>query len=434
MFTKGHKAGAWFGACLFLFYAAVILAHHQPPSLADSANWTYQGVLLARHLRGLPDAAHVLKMYPVPNSAGTLGVGMLTLMLPWAWAAKIWLCVQLAVFYAALWALMRASGTGDAAWWIAPQAIFLSVNWWYGFHNFELGLAWVLLLAALLLRRLEDEILAAWPIGAVLVLTFFTHMIPFTFGCLLLLGFAAQTRRWRVLWQALPTALLSTWYLVGRYLMAHNADGQAGMVSPVRDYSTAFWAYKVNSYVKSFGFVNPVSDAGSVAVTGLGRSLFLALLAANSLLCLLLGWLLLRETRRAYREKSPQRFLWTAALALVPMYLLAPGTALGVSDPGSRLLQTSLALMIVLGCRAGGRLLQCAAVCGCVLSIAGLLLFVRDAYEPESIGTDLGLPTAVAQFDHVPNHDMDHFYRELDAGNYGLETFPTGMFLNETPK
>jgi hypothetical protein len=430
MLAKGHQAGALFGACLFLCYAAVILVHHQPPSLADSANWTYQGVLLARHLRGLPDPAHVLKSYPVPNSAGTLGVGLFALVVPWAWAGKLWLCAQLAVFYSTLRALVRAAGASDAAWWIAPQAIFLGVNWWYGFHNFELGLAWVLLLAALLLRRMEDKTAAAWPVGAVLVLAFFTHMIPFAFCCLLLLGFAWQTRRWRMLLQALPTMALSVWYLAGRYLLAHDADGQAGMVSPVRDYSAAFWAYKVNSYVKSFGFVNPVSDAGSVALAGLGRPLFLFLLAVNALLCLLLGWLLLREARRAYQESATRRFLWVAALVLFPVYLLAPGTALGVSDPGSRVLQTLLALAIVLGCRAGGGWLQSAAVCGGVLSVAALLLFVRDAYGPERTGTDAGLPKAVAQFDHVPNHDMDSFYRALDAGEYGLKTFPTGMFLN----
>ena len=90
------RAAEWDAAGRLLVYACLLWGHSVPPSLTDYANWTYQGVLLRDHLLGHADAAHALKPYPVPNSAATLGIGFLSLLLPWTIAAKAWLCVQLA--------------------------------------------------------------------------------------------------------------------------------------------------------------------------------------------------------------------------------------------------------------------------------------------------------------------------------------------------
>ena len=249
--------------------------------MTDYANWTYQGVLLARHLQGFADASHILKHYPVPNSAATLGVGMLALFLPWMLAAKLWLCVQMAFSFLALRQLASAVNANASVWFIVPPSAFLGVNWWYGFLNFELGCAWVLLVAALLFRRVQQDSERHWVVGLFLVLAFFTHMISFAFCSLLVVLYAAQTRRWRTLWQLVPAGLLSVWYLAGRYLVAGDADGQAGMVSTVRNYSGAFWAYKGNSFLKSFGFVNP---EGSNLLLAVGRPGFVLLFLVN------LGW------------------------------------------------------------------------------------------------------------------------------------------------
>ncbi len=423
-----------FGAGLFLFYAVVLFAHSAPPSMADYANWTYQGVLLARHLRGVPDAEHVLKTYPVPNSAATLGIGFLALFLPWALAAKVWLCVQMGVTFAAIRHLARTIGASGAVWWIVPQAAFLGVNWWYGFVNFELGLAWVLLMASMLLRRVYGEPGGDSTLGVVLVLAFFTHMIPFALCGLLLVLYARQTGRWRVLWQVVPSAALSLWYLAGRYLQAANADGQAGMVETVRNYSAAFWAYKANSYFKSFGFVNPITALGSVALHLLGRAAFAGLVAVNFLLAGLLAWLMFGRLREVWRTRASERFLWLAMLIFLPVFLLAPGTALGVSDPGSRLLQTVLVLGMLLACRGGGWMLKVSAICGAVLSVAGLLLFARVQLGQPLPGSSTGLPVAVVQFARVPYADQNRFYQALDRGLYTQPVFPTGMFLNRRTK
>ncbi len=432
--TKESRVAEVFGAGLFLLYGVVLFMHRWPPSMTDYANWTYQGVVLARHLEGIPDAAHALKAYPVPNSAATLGIGLFALVLPSMIAAKIWLCVQMGVTFAAVRHLARTIGATGAVWWIVPQTAFLGVNWWYGFVNFELGLAWVLLMASMLLRRERGERGRDWMLGLILVLAFFTHMIPFAFCGLLVLLYARQTGRWRTAWLLLPSAMLSLWYVAGRYLQSGNADGKAGMVETVRDYSAAFWAYKGNSYFKSFGLVNPISTHGPVALSLLGRLPFVGFVVLDLLLAGLLGWLMLSRGWLVLRTRAPERFVWMAMLVFVPVFLLAPGTALGVSDPGSRLLQTLLVPGVLLVCRGRSRLLQLASVCGAVLSLAGLLMFARVQLGPQAAIQDARLPGPIVQFAHVPFDDQDYFYRALDRGDYGQIVFPTGMLLNRADK
>ena len=418
-----------YGAGLFLAYAVVLFTHSSPPSMTDYANWTYQGVLLQRHLLGFRDAAHVLKHYPVPNSAATLGIGLLALVFPWIVAAKLWLCVQMMISFLALRQLARTVQATAAVWFIVPQAVFLGVNWWYGFVNFELGLAWVMLMAALLWRRARGDDERAWALGLILMLAFFTHMIPFLFCGLLLILYVIRTRRWLTVWQLLPGALLSLWYVAGRYFVAGNADGSTGMISPVTTFSGAFWAFKVNSYAKSFGFVDPGDQDASVGLTLYGETLLLALVIIAGALTVLLGWEMVLAVRLGWRHD--ERFLWLGVLALVPVYVLAPGTAVGVSDPGSRILQTGLALALVLCCRQQGRLLKSAGFCSLVLAGSGLLLFARAGFDSAIPGSRLQrLPGVVVSFGHVPNHDQDSFYEALERGDLGVKVFPTGMFLN----
>ncbi len=425
---RWSRAAECYAAGLFLLYAGLLLGHATPPSLTDYANWTYQGVLLKNHLLGRPDLVHWLKPYPVPNSAATVGVALLALFLPWELAAKLWLCLQLGLSFAVLRHLLRTLEGRDWAWLLVPQAVFLNVNFWYGFMNFQLGLCWVLLAASLLLRRARTDARESnWPVGVVLVLAFFTHMIPFAFAGLLVLLYTRQTRRARMLWQVAPGAALTLWYLAGRFLLAGNGDGQAGMVATVKTYSAAFWAYKVNSYVKSFGFVSPETQDYFL----FGRGLFMILLLVNLALCLAAGWALIATARRAFAERSDERFLWLGIGLLVPAYLLAPGAALGVSDPGSRLLQAALALGLVLACRKGSWTMPVAAGGGVLLACMGVFLFVRMGFAPgHPLAAKPSLPARVVEFNHVPNDDQDYFYTALRRGDLRLQVFPTGMFLN----
>ena len=425
--NKGSRAGEVYAAGLLLAYAAILFAHAGGPSLTDYANWTYQGVLLRDHLLGRPDAAHLLKHYPVPNSAATLGIGLLALAMPWMTAAKVWLCVQLGVVFFTLRHLLRTVGGSAAAWVIVPQSVFLNVNLWYGFVNFELGICWVLLMASLLLRRVRGGAGVDWPLGALLLVAFFTHMIPFALCGLLLLLYAAQTKHWRALWQLVPSTLASAWYVLGRFLLAGNADGQAGMVESVRNYSLAFWEFKVNSYAKSFGFVNPMG----VDVSIFGRAGLWVLLAINGVLAVLAAWAIGRTARTGLRGQ--ERFLWLGLIALVPVFLLAPGTALGVSDPGARILQVGLGLALTLCWQSLARWGQrIGTACAAALALAGILLFLMyggDLGHPLILGPEIN--TGAARFAHVPNEDQNYFYPALERGDRSLKVFPTGMFLNQ---
>ena len=427
---RWSRAAEVYAAGLFFAYAVLIFAHRGGPSLTDYANWTYQGELLRAHLLGLPDPAHRLKSYPVPNSLTTIGIGLLGLALPWLVAAKVWLVVQLGLCFAAMRYLLRTVAAPAAAWIVVPQAVFLNVNFWYGFMNFELGLAWVMVFAALLLRRLRGDRVHAWVLAAMLVLVFFTHMIPFCF-CVLLLGFyALQAGRLRELWVAAPSVLLTIWYVLGRFLLAGNADGQAGMQETVRNYSAAFWVFKANSYAKSFGFVNPLGFDQVV----FGRWGFYALLLAEACLAAAVAWGLLRVASTVIRGKSSDRFFWLGLGLMAPVYLLAPGAALGISDPGARVLQTALALGLAL-CWPGMRkpLRVVAGSCAVLLAAGGLIMFLDyGGALGASLHTDMpGMATRAAQFVRVPNVDQDYFYGALDRGDLRLTVFPTGMLLNK---
>ncbi len=428
------RAAEVYAAGLFLAYAAMIFAHKGGPSLTDYANWTYQGELLRAHLLGLSDKTHEMKAYPVPNSLTTVGIGLLALALPWLLAAKVWLTVQLALCFAAMRYLLRTISAPFVAWIVVPQAVFLNVNFWYGFMNFELGLAWVMVFAALLLRRLHGERIPAWVVAAMLVLVFFTHMIPFCFCVLLLALYGWQTGRLREVWAAAPSFLLTIWYVLGRFLLAGNADGQAGMQETVRNYSAAFWVFKANSYAKSFGFVNPLGFDQLV----FGRWGFYALLLAEGCLAASVAWGLLRVASRALRgrarDQSGRQFLWLGLGLMAPVYLLAPGAALGISDPGARVLQTGLAVGLAL-CWPGMRrsLHVVAGSCAVLLAGGGLMMFLAYGGELGG-GLHLDMPgtaARAAQFGRVPNVDQDYFYGALNRGDMRLTVFPTGMLLNE---
>ena len=423
-----------YAAALFFAYCVLLFVHPSAPSLTDYANWTYQGVLLKKHLLGLPDVAHRLKSYPVPNSASTIGIALLALLLPWKIAAKIWLCLQLLLSFAATRHLMRTMGAGAALWFIIPAALFLNVNFWFGFMNYELGLCWTILVTSLLLRmerQRKTGLMQETALGILLLLAFFTHMIPFAFACLLLVLYAVQIRRYRVLWQIAPGAILSLWYLFGRFLQTGDADGQAGMTASVRTFSGAFWAYKANSYLKSFGFINPGSPNGSVDITLFGRAAFSALFLVNALLCVVVAWCLVRAALSASRSRAPERFVWLAIELMLPLYALAPGTALGVSDPGSRVLQVALAVALLM-IRGRGFPLRIAAVCSSILTLTGLFLFARLAFSPDvPVSPGDPLTHRVVVFGHVPYNDQDYFYQALQREDMSLPVFPTGMFLNK---
>ena len=420
-------------AALFLVYVLVIFGHGSIPSLTDFANWTYQGALLRDHLLGLPDAAHALKLYPVPNSAATVGIGLLCLLMSWQLAAKLWLVTQLGFALASIRYFLRAIGA-DASAGILGATLFLNLNLWDGFVNFQMGMSWVLVIAAVLVRRQAEPCAKGdWRIGTLLLLTFFTHMLPFTFAALLVVLYCVQTRRFRLLWQLLPSGLACLCYVAGRYSLGADADEQAGrMAESVRNYSAAFWAFKGNSYLKSLGFVNPTYSGRSALVAWAGRGGFLLLLAMNLALAVAVAWCLYSGLRRHLLAKTPERFLWMGVVALLPLYVVAPVSFLGVSDPGSRFLQLSLMLGLLLCAQSPTRPLPIAKACALVMLTVDLAMFSHFAYGPEKPVEKIdSLPHVIASFAHVFNHNQDYLVRALEHGDRTEPVFATGIFLNK---
>jgi hypothetical protein len=418
-------------AAALLAFGASLWLHPSPPALGDFGDWTYEAVLLRDLLLGRGHAGYWLKHYPVPNSFNTAVMGLFGLVLPWKLAAKLYLCLQLLIGFVSSIAFFAAARSRHTAirstiWFVVPGAIFLGVNFWYGFTNFQVGVAWAMLVCALLLVGSERFV----PYASLLMLAFFTHMIPCAFACLAVLLYATQYRRWRILWSLLPVALLSTAYIVGRFLFAHNADAQAHVPTQIRYLSGAFFAFKINTFLKSFGFVNPSTNAdASVALRICGDKLFLVLFGLNALLAAIFLFLVLRRGLSCLRNYCSERFLWQAIIVFVVLYLVAPGTALGVSDPGARLLQTALWMALFL---AADNLwmMRIAAACGVCLLAANFVLFNKLAMAPAQPGAEeTRLPSFIAHFGHMPYEDKTQYYDDLESNRFDEDIFPTGLLL-----
>ncbi len=410
------------GAALFAAYTAAIFVHRWPPFLGDFPDWVYQGSLLARHMRGLPDAGHALKMYPVPNSTVTVVLGLLMLVMPWAVAAKLTLCGWFAVASLGVWRLARACGTGRWIWLVAPGAFVLNVNLWFGLVAFQLGMAVLFLFVAEVLERCRPAVLSV-----LLVLLFLTHMVPFAFGLLLLGCVAAWSRRGRLVWAGVPGCALLAWYAAGRFAGGNPDGAGAGAAGG----SAEFALYKVNTVLKSLGFVNPgTAGHGSVALAVLGHGGFAAVFAVNAVVCAAVVWLVAAGAFRWWRTRQSAApgvsAVWTAVLVCVPVYLLLPRDALGVSDPGSRVLQIALYLGVFLaGTRP--RLAVVAGAGSVVLAVVGLALFVRVGFAVPAETGAVALPRERLAL--APYAIREYFYRDLDRGGHDATVFPTGLFV-----
>jgi hypothetical protein len=431
-------------AAAFTAAFAAGLVHHGMPALGDFGDWVYESVLFRDVLLVLPHGAYLIKHYPVPNSFNTVVMGVLMLAMPWQWAAKAYLCLQLAFQFAAAVIFFHAvrsvhPGIRPAVWLVVPGAAFVGVNFWYGFMNFQAGIAWAMLVCALLLWRARPN----FPYAILLVAAFFTHMIPCAFACTAVVFAAISDRRPRRLLALLPTAAFTAWYLVGRFAFAHNADARAPIDTQIVYLSPAFFAFKVNSFLKSFGFVNPSTNLDhSVALQLFGDNLFRALFAVNAILAAIFFWLIVTRCVRSLRTGGLDAFLWLAVLVFGVIYLVAPGMALGVSDPGARALQVSLWIAIFLAADSVW-LTRIAAGCAVCLFAANVYLFSKlgtlpvlpvAASSPQRADASAALqpshlPGYVTHFAHIPYQDKVQYYQAIERGDFSMEIFPTGLFL-----
>jgi hypothetical protein len=419
---------AWtFFVCVMVAYSCVILSARNPPPFVDYPDWVYQGVLFHGVLTGHPVAGYMLKHYPVPNSTTTVGLGVLDCVMPWQWAGKLWIVLYLALAGFASWMVLQALGIRE--WRLVvtiPAIVFLNLNFWYGHINFEIGLCLVLLLLGMLVRKASSL-----GVAAMLVLIFFTHMEACAAALLLLGIWSAAARQWRRLWATLPAIVLTVWYAAARF-----ASGDADVRGlPPADYrygSPAFLVYKVNTFFKTFGYINASTMRGlSESEQMLGRGVFVLLIGASLVIAALCLIMIVRAAVKANampRGDEPRRTIAGFALMLLIVSLLLPQIFLGVADPGSRLLLLAAAagLLIVDWRGRAGLAIACLSALFCVVNLWQLAHVERN---PAMAGHVRDLPAAMVKYAHVEPSTRVQYYEHLERGETNEAIFPTGMFV-----
>jgi hypothetical protein len=400
--------------------------------MTDYADWTYEGVMLHDTLIGHPPPNVILKHYPVPNSLETIGIGLLCFVFPAEVAAKVWLLIYFGLVIVVSFYMYRSWKHCSPLVWLVIPGVFVGLDLWWGFVGFLMGVLWTTLMSGMLLRSTRSR----WKYGAVLVLAFFTHMVPFSVALLLLLCFSIERRQYNLLWQALPAAALTIWYAVGRFFLAGDADGQTGMEDSVRYLSGPFWGFKINTYLKSFDFVNPALASTGLLPLKIGDGAFLVFFFFNLVTAGIFFYLILRAIRRAFRSGEDTRFFWIAFLASVPLILLLPGAALGISDPGARILQSVLWPALWL-CTGNTRLLRIAALSAAIVSCLNVWQWSNIAFaSPSQIlssSNRSSLPPFISKFGQTQYSKGDEFYEALRRGDMSLPVWPTGMFRPVPP-
>jgi hypothetical protein len=411
-----------------ILFALILFRNVLPLILGDYTEWVYHGVLLRNVLQGHADAAYVLKHYPVPNSLTTAGLGALMMLMSWPMAAKLWLMVQVLLGAYCAWELQRSVKAVEG--WkaaLVPTAVLFGTPFWFGFMNFMFGTYLAMLVCALLLRGVESR----WLYGLLLTLLFVTHMVPYGFALAVFGMYAWQHGRLKMLPQAIPSLLLSVWYFVGR-AMHGDADGKAGMVSSVAYGTARFLVFKVNTYLKCWGMVNPApNEQESILLRLVGDKVFAGLLLANIAIGLAVFVLLAVTAWRAIKNRSEQRFLWVVIAVFFVLALFMPSELAGLSDPGGRMMQVAVWTGM---CVVTARLLwlrRALACCAGALLAMNLFLLSTVANSPDMVGEAGGrLPASVRGFAHVYYTRRWDYYGSIVGGKMDRKIYPTAMFLS----
>lgn len=456
----GKRIWFWLFVALLLGHVVVLLASPHPPSLQDYPDWVYQGVLFAKLLAGHPVPGYVPKHYPVPNSLTTVGIGLLSLVMSWQMAAKVWLVlVFVSVGVACLRLLHALDGDHQAVLPVFACSVVAGLDLWNGSVNFQMSLALLLWLLACLVRQGTRP----WMTGLLLMLCFFAHMLPCGTGLLALLALAIQERQWRRLLPAIPTVLLVAWYASAR-------DPGAGQQSPVHllpallaVVAVLWWSTRaptgsradegaravlrlpllllagvVVAFTKVMlllGWVGPLD----VLTAGAGNDKVLLPLAVFLVLCVLGvcaaalgGWTLGTTWLDLARTADPRRFLAVTAIALAALFLLSPADALGVTPIDSRFLHLALACGLGLLSLRVSRRVVALAVLATLIGVVNLVQFAAVQFRPMTVSVSLGQMPAPGSSPVAPSVRL-HYYQALEAGRYDRWIFPTALFHEKLP-
>lgn len=413
---------AWtYFAGMMLAYMVVIVTAHWPPGFIDYPEWVYQGVLLKHVLTGHPDALYMLKPYPVPFSLNTLFLGVASLVMPWAIAAKLYLCLYLALAPVAMWRLMRALRVRNA-WAVvaAPAILFLNLEFWWGRIAFEYGMCFVMIFIAMLL-----EGASSWVLASLLVLTYFAHLEACACAMMFLGLWVLYKRAWKRLIVLAPTFLLVVWYVVAR-IRHGNVDGSDVQASPLAYGSKAFLLFRASTYFKIFGFVN-LCTPGRLSQTEalVGKVGFFVLLFSCACLTLCC---LVAIARGAWAWRVRAGYVTIFVLVLLGVNLFVPQIFLGSTDPGSRLviMGASVGLLLVDWRSLVAKPLPVLSAFFCVFNLGQLIVAL---HRPDLPPHPLDLRQDVTTLAHIEPARQLGFYDRIEKDDMTSPIFETAMFM-----
>jgi hypothetical protein len=332
-------------AALVAVYAIVLAATPVLPP-QDVPDWVYQGHVLRLLLAGDPRAAgFALVPYPVPNATATVLLAVLDSWLDPALAGRI---VVLATLLLGAAAVARFAAATDRAQ--APLlacvgfgVFVLTTPFWYGYLNFCIAVALLLLFLA---RRSMPGALetALWALAL-----FFTHAV--VFGALALVvawRWWSGAAKLRTVIALAPAALLGLWYAASRVL-AGGAPAAPADATEAAGTLKAVWNYVAWKPI-TLTTVAPWRDfrIGYGRIVALDDFATFEAMALNvAFTTLLLGALGL-AARRALRDGDATWRDLAPALALAAGFVLAPPVNFfGLINVGERLWLLALALVLV---------------------------------------------------------------------------------------
>ncbi|MFC7476267.1 hypothetical protein ACFQS7_18010 [Dankookia sp. GCM10030260] len=419
---------AWTALCVGLggLVAAVLVLAPYPP-LQDFSEWAYQGHLLARLIRGLPIGEIQLATSPVPNSSVQALLGLLSLAMPAALAARLFLLGLVGASVAVALGLGRRYQPAAAGAFAALLlvAVFFNAAFWNGYANFQVGM---LLLGAWFLLP-EPRRAGALPIMGFGVVIFFTHAMVFFAFCALL-GATALLDRRRIPATALgllPAALLTGWYV------AMDAGGNATEAAGASSLA-GFLGYKLYTVAKLGPYHNFVFAEGGDIVTR--PALYWAGAAINLAFAAGLAALLGLGLREAIRTRRLARAPLLAAAGLLALFAVLPDLVQNVVNPGERLMLPALLLLLLVLPLAPG--LVRALGLGAVVLAACLVLLLATGHlwrEPVHF-TELRTETA-GLFRHRPTAfacKWQEMLRNAEAGDLPRQrlAFRTSLLIGVT--
>jgi len=187
----------------------------------------------------------------------------------------------------------------------------------------------------------------------------------------------------------------------------------------------------VNSYLKCWGLINPaLGTTDSVAVRVLGERIFGGLILVDLGVAVLVAVLLWESGRRAFRERAADEFLWTAIGMFVAVSFVMPGAALGISDPGGRMLQVAVWVGLVAAAATQRWQGPALAAGSLVLVGANLFLFATVGFAAPVLGAAAGsLPGRLRVFAHVYYADRAEYPGSIEQRQMDRKIYPTALFL-----